>query len=208
MEKEGKRRLPPIFKMSVLCNILPYYDYLDGWRRLLEKLNLKTNVIWEHNKDALIYLGRNFKREIYVTKTNYKEKQLLINSIQRDRLDLLSISFSCESLLYNFFDFSVIIDKIEEDKVLIFKTHTDIFKDYEIKFWSEESISSFLPAILCPSYKVRLKTFKRRNVNELLDCIKRNYLDSFVITKSGDEIFVRFIQSKNIKIFDLSEFWL
>ena len=64
MERISTKKLPPIFKMSVLCNILPYYGHLHRWRRLLEKINTKTKDVWDQNREQLMYIGRDFKREI------------------------------------------------------------------------------------------------------------------------------------------------
>ena len=41
-EDASKRRLPTIFKMSMLWNILPYYEHIHRWRSLLEKINTET----------------------------------------------------------------------------------------------------------------------------------------------------------------------
>ena len=160
MEKEGKRRLPPIFKMSVLCNILPYYGYLDGWRELLEKLNLKTNKIWEQNKDALIYFGRNFKRQIKITKDNSTDWYTFILNTHKNRLDLCSFSLSFDSLFGYPFDLQVLLDKLEDGEVMILQYHRNICKDFEIQLWRKENISDFLPAVLCPSYKENFEELK------------------------------------------------
>ena len=63
MENKSKRKLPPVFKMSVLCNILPYYGYLHRWKRLLTEINSATYDIWKNNEESMLYIGRDIKEK-------------------------------------------------------------------------------------------------------------------------------------------------
>ena len=66
MESISTKKLPPIFKLSLLSKILPYFGYLHDWKWILESINKKTNNIWEENKEVLKYWGRDLKLSIYL----------------------------------------------------------------------------------------------------------------------------------------------
>ena len=66
MESISTKKLPPIFKLSLLSKILPYFGYLHDWKWILESINKKTNDIWNQNKEQLKYLGRDFKLNLYL----------------------------------------------------------------------------------------------------------------------------------------------
>ena len=91
MERISTKKLPPIFKMSVLWDILPYYGHLHRWRRLLEKINTETKEIWDQNREQLMHIGRDFKREIELDHLKGNASNLRPN---RSWLDLFSLSLS------------------------------------------------------------------------------------------------------------------
>ena len=62
--KEFVAKLPPIFRFSTLCNILPFFGTLEKWSWLLSCLSSKTKSVWEDNEQMFLYCGQNFKREI------------------------------------------------------------------------------------------------------------------------------------------------
>ena len=66
MESISTKKLPPIFKLSLLSKILPYFGYLHDWKWILESINKKTNDIWNQNKEVLKYLGRDLKLNLYL----------------------------------------------------------------------------------------------------------------------------------------------
>ena len=149
MERISAKKIPPIFKMSVLCNILPYYGHIHRWRRLLEKISTKTKEIWDQNREQLMYIGRDFKRDIELDKLKNKYARHLRPN--RSWIDLFSLSLSydfCESL----FDLTNLIDNLTGDEVIIIDSHDDIFKGYQIHYWSKDRISDILPTIKCPSF--------------------------------------------------------
>ena len=57
-------KLPSIFKLSVLINILPYYGYFHEWKSLLVQINTTTNDIWKDNKNTFKHQGKEYKKEI------------------------------------------------------------------------------------------------------------------------------------------------
>ena len=58
--------LPPIFKLSALCNILPYFGYLHEWKNLLESISTGTNQVWNENRVALMHWGKDYKQETWL----------------------------------------------------------------------------------------------------------------------------------------------
>ena len=151
MEKLSKERLPPIFKMSVLWNILPYYDYLHRWKILLTKLNKATMKIWTENMKALIYLGRDFKKEKYL------KSDESLNDINFEWIDLISLSsWSLDTFdNKNVEKLFAFCKKLNKDKVIVCELHKSSFDDIKIYIIKRENIFNTLPAILCPSFKIK-----------------------------------------------------
>ena len=86
-----------MFEMSVLW-------YIHRWRRLLEKTYTETKDIWRQSRKQLIYIGREFNRDIEIESIFFL-KVKLINEIKTDRsliyLFSLSLSwnFDCMNLI-------------------------------------------------------------------------------------------------------------
>ena len=72
MESISTKKLPPIFKLSLLSKILPYFGYLHDWKWILESINKKTNDIWDQNKEVLKYWGRDLKLSLYLDYSSIK----------------------------------------------------------------------------------------------------------------------------------------
>ena len=197
MERISTKKLPPIFKMSVLWNILPYYGHIHRWRRLPEKINTKTKDIWDQNREQLMYIGRDFKREIEFNRLKESASHLRPN---RSWLDLFSLSLSSYFYLFKF-DFTTLIDNLCEDEVIIIDSHDGIFKGYQIHFWSKERISDILPAIKCPSFKSETKTFKTTELDEMRKFIDyQNHTKSIVIEKSDKELSINLVYGNIVKL--------
>ena len=195
MEKISTKKLPPIFKMSVLWNILPYYGHIHRWRRLLEKINTETKEIWDQNREQLMYIGREFKRDIILDNLNENARYLRPN---RSWLDLFSLSLSY-IFDFNNFDFTNLIENLTEDEVIIIDSHDDIFKDYQIHYWRKDRISDILPAIKCPAFKSETEIFKtseemRRSINYF------NNDKSITIENSDEELSINLIYGNTVKI--------
>ena len=195
MEKISEKRLPPIFKMSVLWNILPYYGHLHRWKRLLEKINTKTKDIWDQNREQLKYIGRDFKRDIELDELKQSIRRLIPNRSWLDLFSLsLSYSFCCKK-----FDFTTLIDNLCDDEVIVIDTHDDIFKAYQIHFLRKDRISDVLPAIKCPSFKSETKFFKFSELNKIGSFIyDQNHTKSIVIEKSDKELSINLVYANTI----------
>ena len=201
MEKEASSKLPPIFKMTVLCNILPYYGHLHRWRWLLEKINKKTCDIWRQNREALTYLGKDFRREITIDWENCSVVKVIIANLNKNWLDLFLLSSSSYLISYCPNDFSVFIDKITQDDVVIIKFHADQFKDFQISYWSKENVANILPAVSCPSFKPEVKFFKGSEIKSMLDFfINESCTKSIVIDKNNEDLSVYLVNSQTLKL--------
>ena len=197
MERISTEKLPPIFKMSVLWNILPYYGHLHRWRRLLEKINTETKEIWDQNREQLMHIGRDFKREIELDNLNEDARYLKPN---RGWLDLFKLSLS-DDISENKFDFTTLTDNLSEDEVIIIDSHEDIFKDYQIHYWRKDRISDILPAIKCPSYKSETKIFKNSEIDYIGYFIKdQNHTESFVIENADKKLSISLVYGDTVKI--------
>ena len=197
MEKISTKKLPPIFKMSVLWNILPYYGHLHRWRRLLEKINTKTKDIWDNNREQLMYIGRDFKRDIELEKLKENARHLRPN---RSWIDLFTLSLSTNFNNY-YFDLTTLIDNLSEDEVIIIDFHDDIFKRYQIQYWSKDSISDILPAIKCPSFKPETKIFKTSETHEMRWFIDdKDDIKSIVIENTDKKLYLNLVYGDTIKI--------
>ena len=190
----SKGYLPPIFKMSVLCNVLPYYGQLHEWKELLENISEETKTIWEKNSKALIYWGREFRKRINIAELKKEE-------ICRSYLELYSLSFKFQRLSPNksFQIFSTLPYLLNENEVIIYQSH-DLEKDYyNIYFSKEESVVEILPAVQCPSLK---KTMLRSSDNSLILSFIQNQLEdkAVVIKKDHEELIAYSIISSTLII--------
>ena len=197
MEKISTKKIPPIFKMSMLWNILPYYGHLHRWRRLLEMINTETKDIWDQNREQLMYTGRDFKREIELDSLKVLTSYLRPN---RSWLDLFSLSLS-DRFNSHKFDFTTLTDNLSEDEVIIIDSHDNIFKGYQIHIWRKEYISDILPAIKCPSFKSETKMFKTSEMKEMIQFINdQNHTKSTVVENTDGELSINLVYGDTIKI--------
>ena len=199
MKKERKNRLPPIFKMSVLWNILPYYGHLHTWRMLLGQINRKSRDIWAQNRNQLAYIGKNYRKEIEIIKDSYIDKQSeCIEDYDRSWLDLYLIYFN----LYNLesIKYSKILNNLQEDEVIIIDPCDDLFIDYQIHYCKKDKISEILPSVNWPSFIPEIKTFKNseKKVKELIE--SQIYSKSLVIGKWKNRVSIYSANSETLKI--------
>ena len=197
MERKNTKKLPPIFKMSVLWNILPYYGHIHRWRGLLEKINTETKDIWDQNREQLMHIGRDFKKEIELDRLKENARLLRPN---RSWIDLFLLSLS-NCINYYKFVFTNLINNLSEDEVIIIDSHDDIFKGYQINYWSKDRISDILPAINCPSFKSETKIFKTSEMEEMRKFIEdQNHTKSIVIEKSDKELSINLVYGDIVKL--------
>ena len=91
MESISTKKLPPIFKLSLLSKILPYFGYLHNWKMILESINKKTNDIWDQNKEVLKYLGRDLKLSLHLESRYIKFSENIL--LKAELFNILSERF-------------------------------------------------------------------------------------------------------------------
>ena len=179
--------LPPIFKFSDLWNILPFYGYLHKWKLLLEWLSKETQLIWENCEHEFMSKGKEFKSELWVNGENINMNKRWLDwfKLSSDLFgDWLTFRYSeWKSTILNLFKM------INEDEAIILELHDLKDKIHKIHIWKSSKLSTFLPAILCPSIKPNTKWFKQSEILKLITYIKKqlNEFTGIFITKR-DEI--------------------
>ena len=199
MEKISKKRLPPLFKISVLWNILPFYGHLHTWKLLLDQLNKETWNIWRKNKDQLIFIGRHYTKEITVDSWEYNNFRDHVLKNKSKCLDLFSLSLYMSSNLFKY-GMSFLIINTEENKLIILDSHDDISKAFKIHCCEKDKVSDILPAVNCPSFKPDIKIFKNSEFESLWEFIEENSSKSFILERTNEFISVSSVFSKTVKM--------
>ena len=144
-----------------------------------------------------MYIGRDFKRDIELDKLKEFKGDLRPN---RSWLDLFSLPLSNDFRYKNFYC-TILTDNLNADEVIIINSHDDIFKAYQIYFWSKDTISDILPAIKCPSFKSDTRIFKTSEIDKIIYFIHDQYhTKSIVIEKSDKNLSISLIYGNIIKI--------
>ena len=196
METLEKNGLPLIFKFSMLWNILPYYDNLHKWKLLLSQLNKGTQTIWDENKEAFIYSGRNFKAERSIL------NDMNLEIADRDSIDLFLLYSLIEThWISNQQKLLLLMDKLREDEVIIWDIHKSHFNRFQIYISKEEYILNILPAVNCSLFKKEIKSFNELESEKLFTHISNLlFSKSVVINKWDSKVEVWSSFSSNLKI--------
>ena len=148
-----------------------------------------------------MYIGKDFKREIELDNLTEYARHLRPN---RSWLDLFSLSLSnyFNSNFSNIkFDFTTLTNNLITDEVIVIDSHDDIFKNYQIYFWSKVRISDILPAIKCPSFKSETKIFRTSEIEEIGKFIyDQRHTKSIVIENVDGEISTNLVYGNTVKI--------
>ena len=197
MEKKVNWKLPPIFKLPLLSRILPYFGYLHMWRRLLTQINKETEKIWEDNTEALVYIGRNFKKEKVLP------SYINLSNIRRSFIDLYSLVISNSKLDSPLFmkHFLSLIKKLNKNEVIIWDIHKSCINKYSIWFCKEEDIHLILPAVLCSSFKIDWYEFDDDfSLFNLMIRLNKFQSKSIVIEKEFRSMFLYSVFSSILRI--------
>ena len=198
MENYLDKQLPPIFKFSSLCNILPYYGLLYEWKRLLESICKKTKLMWSKNKQALVNLGSEYLGEIEI---NYKENLAWVP--KNAELFMLTTDW----FDYKYYDqdefndidswrlnnlFLPLLNQLHEKEGIVIDN--DIDEDdpskKSITFITENEESELLPSPLWTSLSSNIKRFNSHEVQNLCKHISDRVVSKIVIIKKlKSEIF-------------------
>ena len=172
MEKLESESLPKIFRFSVLCNILPYYGYIDEWVKILKGLSTQTKIIWENNSEAFLYWGKEIKRELVINELrefryNKSMNELLKLCLHRNQVSCtskyskryFSLKEAAAKSIYS------LIQNLKQNEWVVFDSHKDDSSLSQIYFWKENEILNIIKAVKCPFYKPKTKIFSRNSTN-------------------------------------------
>ena len=190
--------LPPIFKFSMIWNILPYFGYLHTWKKTLESLCMGSRQVWRENYRAFIKLGSKFKDETTLCSIPgiYEWHKLQNMELHRFRLILYTndneMNVKCLYESNDEWTLGMILSflfKINEDLAVVFKS--DNFMNYtDVEFWRKSEISEILPSVLWPSCKSETKRFHNfQNFRWAQYILKQVKYKSVVVRKIYNEIF-------------------
>ena len=193
MESISTKKLPPIFKLSLLSKILPYFGYLHDWKWILESINKKTNDIWDQNKEELKYWGRDLKlildlddrfikfsenillkAELFKFQTSrfiifHRGTEKTLNKLKRLKIDSLILQF-CKQL--------------NEDNAIVFQKWR--YKTDEIFFQTRKEIAEMIPSSKCTSSILEIKMFGDSQAQDLWKYIADSIKLKRVIVKKNE----------------------
>ena len=193
MESISTKKLPPIFKLSLLSKILPYFGYLHDWKWILESMNKKTNDIWDQNKEELKYWGRNLKLSLHLENCLIKlSENILLNAelfkFQTKRffrfhrgtektLDKIK-KLKIDSLILQ------LCNQLNEDNAIVFQKW-----DYEIDeifIQTRTEIAEMIPSSKCTSSIFEIKKFEDSQDQDLWKYITDSIKLKRVIVKKSE----------------------
>ena len=194
MESISTKKLPPIFKLSLLSKILPYFGYLHDWKRILESINKKTNDIWDQNKEQLKYWGRDLKlslhledrhikfsenillkAELFKFQTNrfcrfHRSTKKTLGKIKELRIDCLILQ---------------LCNKLNEDNAIVFQKWR--YKNIdEIFLQTRIEIAEMIPSSKCTSSILEVKMFEDNQAQDLWKYIADSIKLKRVIVKKNE----------------------
>ena len=193
MESNSTKKLPPVFKLSLLSKILPYFGYLHDWKWILESINKKTNDIWEENKEVLKYLGRDFKLSLRIEDRFIKfSENILLNAelfkFQSDRF--YNFHRSTKKTLSKMKEFEIdnlilkLCNQLNEDNAIVFQKWGDEID--EIFLQTRKQIAEMIPSSKCTSSILEIKTFDDSQAQDLWKYITNSIQSKRVIVKKDE----------------------
>ena len=190
MESVSTKKLPPIFKLSLLSKILPYFGYLHDWKWILESMNKKTNNIWDQNKEVLKYWGRNLKLTLYLEESsiNFSENILLKAELfefkTKGFFEFYKVTKKTLGMIKELRIDSLILqlcNQLNEDNAIVFQKW-DYGKD-EIFLQTRKEITEMIPSSKCTSSILETKMFEDSQAQDLWKYIA----DSIELKKSNSQ---------------------
>ena len=186
MESISTKKLLPIFKLSLLSKILPYFGYLHDWKWILESINKKTNDIWEENKEVLKYWGRHLKLSLHLEDRHIKlSENILLKAelfkFQTDRFFNIRWKEKTQDKIKELKIDSLILqlcNQLNEDNAIVFQKWGD--KIDEIFLQTRKEIAEMIPSSKCTSSILEIKKFENNQAKYLwkyiADCIKLKWI--------------------------------
>ena len=193
MESILTKKLPPIFKLSLLSKILPYFGYLHDWKMILESINKKTNDIWDQNKEVLKYWGRDLKLSLDLDSNliEFSENILLkaeLFNFQTDRFikfhrdtkktlsDIKELEI--DSLIFQ------LCNQLNEDNVILLQKLNWI--NDEIFLQTRTEIAEIIPSPNCTSSILEIKKFEDSQAQDLWKYIADSIKSKRIIVKKNE----------------------
>ena len=193
MESISTKTLPPIFKLSLLSKILPYFGYLHDWKMILESINKKTNGIWDQNKEVLKYWGRDLKLSLYL---DYCLTKLSENIVLKKELFKFQTRRFCrfhlgtEKTLGKIKELKIdslilqLCSQLNEDNAIVFKKWG--YDINEIFLQTRKEITEMIPSSKCTSSILEIKKFEDSQVQDLWKYIADSIKLNRVIVKKNE----------------------
>ena len=193
MESISTKKLPPIFKLSLLSKILPYFGYLHDWKRILESINKKTNDIWKENKEVLKYWGRDLKLSLHLEDSSIKlSKNILLKAelfkFHTERFFKFHLGVGKTEVKIKQLKIDNLIlklcNQLNEDNAIVFQKLNWI--NDEIFLQTRTEIAEMIPSLNCTSFILEIKMFEDSQAQDLWKYITDSIQSKRVIVKKNE----------------------
>ena len=193
MESISTKNLPPIFKLSLLSKILPYFGYLHDWKMILESINKKTNGIWDQNKEVLKYWGRDLKLSLPIDSRAIKFSENI--QLKAELFEFQTVRFSkfhqfTEKTLSDIKELKIdslilqLCNQLNEDNAIVFQKWDYDFD--EIFLQKRKEITEMIPSSKCTSSILEIKMFDDSQAQDLWKYIADSIKLKRVIVKKNE----------------------
>ena len=193
MESISTKKLPPIFKLSLLSKILPYFGYLHDWKWILESINKKTNDIWDQNKEVLKYWGRDLKFSLHLEFDLFKFSENILLKVelfkfQTDRF--FRFNWGTEKTQEKIKELKIdslilqLCNQLNEDNAIVFQKWD--FINNEIFLQTRTEITEMIPSSKCSSSILEIKKFEDSQAQDLWKYITDSIKLKRVIVKKNE----------------------
>ena len=193
MESISTKKLPPVFKLSLLSKILPYFGYLHDWKRILESINKKTNDIWDQNKEELKYWGRDLKLGLHLEESLIELSENILLKVELFKFQtkrFFRFHWGTEKTIDKIKELKIdrlilqLCNQLSEDNVIVFqKLYND---NEEIFFQTRKEIAEIIPSAKCTSSIFEVKMFEDNQAQDLWKYITDSIKFKRVIVKKNE----------------------
>ena len=192
MEQTNSKSLPQIFKLSALCNILPYFGYLHEWKNLLESISTETNQVWNENRAALMHWGKDYKQETWLI---YYKEEFIINKGIPQNLELFTLTTywfdwdddnTKQNNWINIRLITILLNRLSINNAIAIDQH--IMNNLKsITIWTEHETEELTPSPMCTSISSNIKKFDENKVADLWKHIYQKAQSRRVVLKKKED---------------------
>ena len=192
MEQTNSKSLPPIFKLSSLFNILPYYGYLHEWKNLLESISTGTNQVWNENRAALMHWGKDYKQETWLI---YDHDEFIINKGIPQNIELFTLTtnwFSWDEKnkennnWINIKLITILLNRLNINNIIVIDHHT-VNRLKSISIWTEHEAEESIPSPMCTSLTSNITEFDWNKVADLWKHIYEKVQSRRIVLKKKED---------------------